>query len=157
MESAKHDVQRKTLEERNQMSDLERLRHSCAPLSNRWIAGSQSCTVSNFSRASFINSRVELRCCEEEVSMADVSLAGLVRESRCRARRVSSVVRVDSSEVVLDRRSREAERVSMRSWDSVTSRLELVLGVLWVSRLVMAVVPEAEAGAAATAAMVVVG
>ena len=30
MESAKHDVQRKTLEERNQMSDLERLRHSCA-------------------------------------------------------------------------------------------------------------------------------
>ncbi len=30
MESAKHDVQRKTLEERNQMSDLERLWHSCA-------------------------------------------------------------------------------------------------------------------------------
>ena len=30
MESAKHDVQRKTLEERNKMSDLERLRHSCA-------------------------------------------------------------------------------------------------------------------------------
>ena len=30
MESAKHDVQRKTLEERNQMRDLERLRHSCA-------------------------------------------------------------------------------------------------------------------------------
>ena len=30
MESAKHDVQRKTLEERNQISDLERLRHSCA-------------------------------------------------------------------------------------------------------------------------------
>ena len=32
MESAKHDVQRKTLEERNQMSELERLRHSCAHL-----------------------------------------------------------------------------------------------------------------------------
>ena len=30
MESAKHDVQRKTLDERNQISDLERLRHSCA-------------------------------------------------------------------------------------------------------------------------------
>ena len=30
MESTKHGVQRKTLEERNQMSDLERLRHSCA-------------------------------------------------------------------------------------------------------------------------------
>ena len=30
MESAKHDVQRKTLDERYQMSDLERLRHSCA-------------------------------------------------------------------------------------------------------------------------------
>ena len=30
MESAKHDVQRKTLKERDQMSDLERLRHSCA-------------------------------------------------------------------------------------------------------------------------------
>jgi len=30
MESAKHNVQRKTLEERNQMSNLERLRHSCA-------------------------------------------------------------------------------------------------------------------------------
>ena len=30
MESAKHDVQRKTLKERDQMSALERLRHSCA-------------------------------------------------------------------------------------------------------------------------------
>ena len=30
MESAKHDVQRKTLKERDQMSDLERLRHACA-------------------------------------------------------------------------------------------------------------------------------
>ena len=30
MESANHDVQRKTLKERDQMSDLERLRHSCA-------------------------------------------------------------------------------------------------------------------------------
>ena len=30
MESAKHNTQRKTLEQRNQMSDLDRLRHSCA-------------------------------------------------------------------------------------------------------------------------------
>jgi len=30
MEAAKHDVDRKTLEQRHQMSDLERLRHSCA-------------------------------------------------------------------------------------------------------------------------------
>ena len=30
MESAKQEIQRKTLEQRNQMSDLERLRHSCA-------------------------------------------------------------------------------------------------------------------------------
>tara|TARA_B100000586_G_scaffold57102_1_gene39073 strand:- start:3855 stop:5669 length:1815 start_codon:yes stop_codon:yes gene_type:complete len=30
MEAAKHDVERKTLEQRHQMSDLERLRHSCA-------------------------------------------------------------------------------------------------------------------------------
>ncbi|MDP6795835.1 MAG: threonine--tRNA ligase [Verrucomicrobiota bacterium] len=30
MESAKHEVERKTLEQRHQMSDLERLRHSCA-------------------------------------------------------------------------------------------------------------------------------
>ena len=30
MESAKQDIQRKTLEQRSQMSDLERLRHSCA-------------------------------------------------------------------------------------------------------------------------------
>jgi len=30
MEAAKHDVERKTVEERHQMSDLERLRHSCA-------------------------------------------------------------------------------------------------------------------------------
>ena len=30
MESAKQETQRKTLEQRNQMSDLERLRHSCA-------------------------------------------------------------------------------------------------------------------------------
>ena len=30
MESAKHDIHRKTIEERNQMSNLERLRHSCA-------------------------------------------------------------------------------------------------------------------------------
>ena len=30
MEAAKHDVERKTVEQRHQMSDLERLRHSCA-------------------------------------------------------------------------------------------------------------------------------
>ena len=30
MESAKHNTQRKTLDQRNQMSDLDRLRHSCA-------------------------------------------------------------------------------------------------------------------------------
>ena len=30
MEAAKHEVERKTLEQRHQMSDLERLRHSCA-------------------------------------------------------------------------------------------------------------------------------
>ena len=30
MEAAKHDIERKTLEQRHQMSDLERLRHSCA-------------------------------------------------------------------------------------------------------------------------------
>jgi threonyl-tRNA synthetase len=30
MEAAKHDLDRKTLEQRHQMSDLERLRHSCA-------------------------------------------------------------------------------------------------------------------------------
>ena len=30
MEAAKHDVERKTLDQRHQMSDLERLRHSCA-------------------------------------------------------------------------------------------------------------------------------
>ena len=30
MESVKHNTQRKTLEQRNQMSDLDRLRHSCA-------------------------------------------------------------------------------------------------------------------------------
>ncbi len=30
MEAAKHDVERKSLDQRNQMSDLERLRHSCA-------------------------------------------------------------------------------------------------------------------------------
>ena len=30
MQEAKHEVERKTLEERHQMSDLERLRHSCA-------------------------------------------------------------------------------------------------------------------------------
>ncbi|HJO09997.1 MAG TPA: threonine--tRNA ligase [Verrucomicrobiota bacterium] len=30
MEAAKHDVERKTLKQRHQMSDLERLRHSCA-------------------------------------------------------------------------------------------------------------------------------
>ena len=30
MEAAKHDVERKSLDQRHQMSDLERLRHSCA-------------------------------------------------------------------------------------------------------------------------------
>ncbi|SVD32885.1 uncharacterized protein METZ01_LOCUS385739, partial [marine metagenome] len=30
MQEAKHEIERKTLEERHQMSDLERLRHSCA-------------------------------------------------------------------------------------------------------------------------------
>ena len=29
MEAAKHDVERKSLDQRHQMSDLERLRHSC--------------------------------------------------------------------------------------------------------------------------------
>ena len=30
MEAAKHDVERKSLDQRHQMSDLARLRHSCA-------------------------------------------------------------------------------------------------------------------------------
>src|SRR5512142_2912195 len=30
MEAAKHEIERKTLDERNKMTDLERLRHSCA-------------------------------------------------------------------------------------------------------------------------------
>src|SRR6266487_4501949 len=30
MEAAKHDIERKTLDERNRMNELERLRHSCA-------------------------------------------------------------------------------------------------------------------------------
>ena len=128
---------------------------SCAPPHSLRIAGVQSCTVSNFSRASRILPRVVARLVADWVSMAEVSDAGLVRESRWRARRAKEWVRVERSAVVLDRRRREAERASIRNCDSVTIRLLMLelLALVLVLVAEAACTEEAEV-AAATAAMV---
>jgi len=130
---------------------------SRAPSNNLCMAGSQSPTVSNFSLASLILCKVVARLVADWVSIALVSDAGLVRESRWRARRVMVAVVVMRVVVVVRRRWRAVARASMRSWDSVTIVLALLLLLVMLLRSVgVGVVAGADVAgvAAATAAMV---
>jgi hypothetical protein len=89
---------------------------STTPRCSRSMDGSQSATVSNFSRASFINTKVAVRLALARDSIDDASLAGDVRLSSCSARFVSRSQARKASPVVASILRTDCDNTSVRRW-----------------------------------------
>jgi hypothetical protein len=89
---------------------------STTPRCKRSMDGSQSATVSNFSRASFISTKVAVRLALARDSIDDASLAGEVRLSSCSARFVKSSQARKASLVVPSIFRTDCDNMSVRRW-----------------------------------------